>query len=76
MFNNTCEYKTDDVIRCPLGNYVLANVCILEQNVMLRSIYGKDDDNPAFYRNLFLHLTNMGNDEIILGGIWELEFGN
>jgi len=65
-------YKIKEVIRCPLGNYVLANVCILEQNVTLGSIYGKNDDDPGFYKNLFLQLSNMGKDEIILGGDWNL----
>jgi len=72
LFNNTFEYKIKEDNRCPLGNYVLANVCILEQNVMLGSVYGKHDDDPGFHRNLFLQLGNMGNDEMILERDWNL----
>ena len=72
LFSNTFEYQVNDVIICSSGNCVLASVSLLDRTVTIGSICGKNEDDLGFYRNLFQTVHTMGNDEISLGGDWNL----
>ena len=50
-FNNTFEYQVNDVIIHLSGNYVLASVSLLNQTIAIGCIYGRNEDDPAFYRS-------------------------
>ena len=72
LFNNTFSYKINQVKKCPDGNYVLAKVSFLNRTVAVGSIYGPNEDNPEFYKELFKEVQSMECDEILLGGDWNL----
>ena len=70
LFNNTFQYNLRETYSCPKGNYVLANVEMLESNVTLGCVYGPNEDNAEFYKMFFEKIENMGNDKVIIGGDW------
>lgn len=72
LFNNTFEYVIHNTFRDTDGNYVLVDISVLNQRISLGSIYGPSKDKPDFYQNIFQLLEDMKNEEILIGGDWNL----
>ena len=72
LFNNSFEYKLNEIRRCPNGNYILIDIVMLNQCITVGTIYGPNEDDPNFYRHLFHEIGDIGNEEIIIGGDWNL----
>ena len=72
LFKNTFEYKISNVKKCPIGNYLLVDIEILNKSMTLGAVYGPNEDNPIFYEYVFQEIESIGNDYIILGGDWNL----
>ena len=52
LLNNNFDQKVESIKTDPNGNYIILNMTIQGKKVTLVNIYGPNEDNPQFYRNL------------------------
>ena len=65
------EYKVHNVLRDKSGYYIIMDVEILGTRVTLANVYGPSNrDSPHFFVDVFNHIQQMDNDEVIVGGDW------
>ena len=71
LFNNTFEYC---VHNCTKGNgYIILDLEIIGKRLSLMNVYGPSDlDNVTFFDTIFDELKKIGNDDIIIGGDWNV----
>ena len=73
LFNNNIEYKILDVTKDLNGNFLMIYLQMFDRNFLICNIYGPNDDNPDFYRNLEEKISLYGHiDNIITCGDWNL----
>ena len=73
LLNNTFEYKLHSIVKDPEGCYLILDISILNRRLTLCNIYGPSEgDRPAFFRYIQTLLEQIGNDEVILGGDFNL----
>ena len=73
LFNNNFEYKITEIIRDNYGNYIIPNILIEQKySITLVNIYGPNQDNPDFYRDLRQKLTDIESDYSIICGDFNL----
>lgn len=67
LIHRTIALQIVKTIQDPGGKYVIVQCNILSMTWNLVSIYGPNEDNPSFFRIIFLDLSAM-NGSFILGG--------
>ena len=67
LIHRTIPLQVVKTIKDPCGRYVIVQCNILSMTWNLVSIYGPNEDNPSFFRNIFLDLSAM-KGLFILGG--------
>ena len=74
LINNTFEYDIGQVKKDPNGNFLITELTICGKKVILHvvNIYGPNEDNPQFYSNIQQHVFEIGNENIIFCGDWNL----
>ena len=58
------------------GRFIILNVTINEVKVTLANIYGPNNDDEAFFVDVFQHIDEMGNDDRIIGGDFNCVLNN
>lgn len=67
LFRSTFEFKLYDVIRDPLGCYLVLDIEILNKRISLVNIYDPSaGDNPQFFETIENLIEQMGNELIII----------
>jgi exonuclease III len=51
-------------------NYMLLELDIKNQNIVLGVIYGPNNNDPDFFTRLTADITSLGNRRLVLGGDW------
>ena len=73
LFNNNFEHKVRNVIRDPEGCYIVIDIEVREKRITLVNLYGSSSkDNFQFFDDLFHMVENVGNEDIIMGGDWNV----
>ena len=73
FFSNDFEYKIHRVQRDEDGCYIIVDIEILGKRVIMVNIYGPSDgDCPLFFENVFTKINAYGNDNVIIGGDWNI----
>uniref|UniRef100_A0A671UG02 exodeoxyribonuclease III n=1 Tax=Sparus aurata TaxID=8175 RepID=A0A671UG02_SPAAU len=67
LIHRTIPLQIVKTIQDPGGRYVIVQCNILSMTWNLVSIYGPNEDNPSFFKNIFLELSTM-NGFFLLGG--------
>ena len=73
LFNNTFEFKLHNCIRGNENCYIILDIELCDKRISLVNVYGPSDrDNANFFENLFNNIKDVGNDDIIIGGDWNV----
>jgi len=68
LFSNTFEHEIHNIIKDPEGRYILLDITIHNNRLLLANVYGPNDDNPTFFRNLFTQIQHFQNSSLIIAG--------
>ena len=63
-----CE--TGRILTDPDRNVIIMELKILNKKITLVSIYGPNEDQPNFYKNLKQKIQVFGNENVIICGDW------
>ena len=73
LFNNTFDYKIHNCIRGNENCHLILDIELCGKRLTLVNVYGPSDrDNADFFNALFDQINNIGNDNIIIGGDWNV----
>ena len=72
LFSNNVEYKVHLSKTDQDGNMLILDIEIEGQKFSLVNIYGPNDDSPEFYQNMYDVLEEIGNENIIICGDFNL----
>ncbi|MCG8033364.1 MAG: hypothetical protein JAZ03_14460 [Candidatus Thiodiazotropha taylori] len=72
LINNTFEYDIGEIIKDPDGNFLITELKITDKKITLINIYGPNEDKPQFYNNIQQLISDIGNENVILCGDWNL----
>ena len=72
LFNNNLEFLVKKVYKDILGNYIFVTVTIMDRDFQIVSLYGPNRDNHEFYAELEERINDVGFENIIIGGDWNL----
>ena len=70
LLNNNFDQQVENIKTDPNGNYIILNMTIQGKKVTLVNIYGPNEDNPQFYRNLKEKYSEFDNELLIICGDW------
>ena len=66
------DYKIHSQEQDINGNLLILDITISNKRLSLINIYGPNKDDPAFYENLFKNIGDIGNDQYIICGDFNL----
>ena len=72
MLNPNFEHKVTQVRKDKDGNKLILEIIVLNMKVTLVNIYGPNRDTPNFYSQLSKDIEDLGNENIIIGGDFNL----
>ena len=72
LLNNNFEHKVEKVNSDPNGNYLILDLKIDDKNFTLINVYGPEEDNPKFHKEIRQKYKSFDNDNIIMCGDWIL----
>ena len=72
LINNTFEYETGRVIKDQNGNFIVVELTIADKKITLVNLYGPNEDKPQFFTELQQIVSDLGNDNIMFCGDWNL----
>ena len=72
LFNNNLDFFVKKVYKDMLGNYIFVTVTIMDREFLIVSLYGPNRDDPEFYAELEERINDVGLENIIIGGDWNL----
>ena len=72
LINNTFEYDIGTVRKDPNGNFLITELIMCGKKVTLVNIYGPNEDNPQFYTHIQQYVSEIGNENVIFCGDWNL----
>ena len=72
MFNNNFDFKICHTNTDLQGNYLIIKIKTSQQELILANVYGPNRDTPEFYQNIKDILASYQNQNIIIGGDWNL----
>ena len=70
LLNNNFDQQIENIKTDANGNYIILNMTIQGKKVTLVNIYGPNEDNPQFYRNLKEKYSEFDNELLIICGDW------
>ena len=68
LFNNHFNLRIERTFVDPPGHFIICDIKANDKSLTLANIYTPNDDNPAFFLDLFGHLETSKCDDIIIGG--------
>ena len=69
LIHKSVPFQLIKVTEDKFGRYIIVHCEILSQKLNLVNLYGPNDDNPSFFRHLFLTLAELPGSYIV-GGDW------
>ena len=72
LFNNTMDYKIQQVIKGNDGNKLVLDISLNDRKLTLVNIYGPNRDSPNFYNELKNDIISCGNETVVMGGDFNL----
>ena len=72
LMNNNFEQRVTKVKTDMNGNYIILNMELQGKKLILVNLYGPNEDNPQFYKNVFKIISEFENENVIMCGDWNL----
>ena len=72
FFNNNFEFKIHSFYNDTNGNLLILDIEIDKHRITMATIYGPNNDNPSFFEFLQRKVLEIGNNDIIINGDWNL----
>lgn len=72
LLNNNFDFKIHKKVTDDSGNFIALDINIGDQRVCLISVYGPNDDTPLFYDELSKVVMDIGINDIIIVGDFNL----
>ena len=72
LINNNFDQAVTKVVRDPNGNFLILEMSIQKQKIILVNIYGPNEDKPQFYKNLKQKIHEFECDNVVICGDWNL----
>ena len=68
LIKNSCTHVIHNVSSDENGRYLILDITISSERYTLASIYAPNEDHPEFFQNFFVTLSSMENENILIGG--------
>lgn len=72
LFDGNFEFSVKKVYKDIGGNYIFASIQIMNKELLIISIYGPNRDDPVFYVELEKRIKEIGTENVVIGGDWNL----
>ena len=72
LFKNSFEYKVHREIKDKRGNFLILDISISGHRFTLVGIYGPNDDDPNFFKDLETKILFIDNSSVIAVGDWNI----
>ena len=73
LFNDNLEYHVLEIEKEDIGNLLLVKIHISDElTFLLLVLYGQNRDEPKFYNNLMVKLSEKKNFCLVICGDWNL----
>ena len=72
LFNNNFQFEILKHFADPKGRFIVTDIDIGDKIMTLVNVYVPNEDNPAFFRNVWDKLCSFECDFIVLGGDFNL----
>ena len=72
LFNNNFEFKLHSFYNDTAGNLLILDIEIEKHRITFVTLYGPNNDDPAFYEFVQRKIIQIGNNDIIINGDWNL----
>ena len=72
LFNNTFDFKINQVLKDANGNCLVVNLTTMEKDITLVNIYGPNKDDPNFYEDIMDDIKESGFSNFVIAGDWNL----
>lgn len=72
LFNNNFDYKIHKTVVDNSGNFIALDIEVEDQKICFITAYGPNEDTPKFYEHLSKVATELGNQNIIMVGDFNL----
>lgn len=67
LIHKSVPFQIHNVIRDPAGRYIMVQGTLLYEKINLINLYGPNEDDPKFYNNLFLTISNLSGHYVVAG---------
>lgn len=67
LIHKSVPFQIHNVIGDPAGRYIMVQGTLLSENINLINVYGLNEDDPKFYNNLFLTISNLSGHYVVAG---------
>ncbi len=72
LLSNDIDIKIENTEIDPNGRFILIDCSLSDRKITICNIYGPNNDDPKFFELIKLKLLELGNDEIIMGGDYNI----
>ena len=77
LINNNFDQEVTNVVRDPNGNFLILEMYIQKQKIILVNIYGPNEDKPQFYKKLKQKINELESSDgdtynVVICGDWNL----
>ena len=72
LFNNNINFQIQKTFCDPEGRFIICDIKIEQFCITLTSIFGPNNDNPGFFKQVFEQLQLFKCEELIIGGGYNL----
>ena len=72
LFNNNFNFQIEKVFIDPRERFIICDIKTNETCLTLANIYAPNEDNSAFFLDLFEHLADLNGEDIVIGGDYNL----
>lgn len=67
LIHKSVPLQIQNIVKDPAGRYIMVQGTLLSEIINLINVYGPNEDDPKFYDNLFLTVSNLTGQYIIAG---------
>ena len=72
LINNNFDQEVTKVVKDPKGNFIILEITVQKQRIILANIYGPNGDKPQFYKKLKQKIDEFETEKIIICGDWNV----
>jgi exonuclease III len=74
LISSDCNFSLTDTVLDQNENFIIIKIKINDHHLIMGSIYGPNEHDPQFFRDLYGAISGMGNLPVIIGGDFNCTF--